>query len=442
MRENRLAKLAGLKKIAQETAYETAYETEFENDDAEKIYEKIAADIRALNTENKTVEGGRVFYIEAAGYYLGKLGETESSIQSGLKAAVGLGLWYGRKIPTDTLRALLDFEEAGLYDKFIEALNKGLGQKSSPEKDTKDKATETKPGGRRRVPEATRPYTQLTAPTGTKLTETAGSITYYYIIYATNSFGFNTDGKEKYKIVDNSYSKWEDAAKTLNALYEKSIQAPAAVTAPVAAATPAAVTPAPAEATTQANPELVSKIKEVLKRAKKEPLDIKSLGNEMLQIKQLDTSISSRGIDGLGSLAALVASRVGNLLPNLERATVVQIQGAKRRVLAANERGFLSMDVNTILDSINDIYGEYNRAPSSFLNKYFTKPAAPATAPAPAPTATPAAQAAQADDGLNNKDASLNKKFIKAATLRRLKIRSQMEAAIDSSAQMGRARVS
>lgn len=64
-------------------------------------------------------------------------------------------------------------------------------------------------------------------------------------------------------------------------------------------------------------------------------------------------------------------------------------------------------------------------------------PAAPVATPAPV---TPAPAVSPADDG-HSKGASLNKKFIKAATLRRLKIRSQMEAAIDSSAQMGRARV-
>ena len=51
----------------------------------------------------------------------------------------------------------------------------------------------------------------------------------------------------------------------------------------------------------------------------------------------------------------------------------------------------------------------------------------------PAVPATPPAE--------KKASSSFNKKIIKAATLRRLKIRSQMEAAIDSSAQMGRARV-
>ena len=95
------------------------------------------------------------------------------------------------------------------------------------------------------------------------------------------------------------------------------------------------------------------------------------------------------------------------------------------------------------MSEVNKTYESYGgddfgRMLRSFSSKMKKVEASPSTT---APTAT-TAPAAQADDGLNNKDASLNKKFIKAATLRRLKIRSQMEAAIDSSAQMGRARVS
>ena len=477
MRENRLAKLAGLKKMAlrdgtrktantvatpslepnTETAYETAYKTEFENNDSLKIYEKIKVDIRELSTKKKSLKGGgEVFFIEAAGYYLGRLGETEKSILNGLKTALGSGTWYGQKIPTNTLRELLDYEEAGLYNKFITALNlgstEGTGESASePEASSKNK--DTSAGRSRSVsPEATRGSSDATAVINKDLWgKTASDSNYKYIISGDGK-AFQWSSATAIGDHKQGDKNWSVMVGRINQLTGIDRAIPTAATPASAAATNPATTPAVTPAvttetatTTQANPELVSKIKEVLKRAKKEPLDIKSLGNEMLQIKQLDTSISSRGIDGLGSLAALVASRVGNLLPNLERATVVQIQGARRKVLAANGRGFLSMDVNTILDSINDIYGEYNRAPSLFLNRYFTKPAAPATTPtaapataaaATAPAATTAATAATATD------ASLNKKFIKAATLRRLKIRSQMEAAIDSSAQMGRARVS
>ena len=213
---------------------------------------------------------------------------------------------------------------------------------------------------------------------------------------------------------------------------------------PAPAVTPAATTATPAAApaattATTLDQSLVQKVAAVLQKAEYTPLNMKSGGSEMDKIKSL------KNVVGLIRLAAIIVLRVGDSLTTLPAAKSSDIISGTRKDLAVNMGGKFASDVGIILRQVNEITKIRNQSKAEFqklinsvsITQGTQSPAAPATA-APATTTAPAAQA---DDG-QNKSASLNKKFIKAATLRRLKIRSQMEAAIDSSAQMGRARVS
>lgn len=460
MRENRLAKLAEMKKVAlrdsmresastvatpslepkTETAYETAYKTEFKNDDSIKIYEKINVDIKELGTKKKSLKGGgEVFFIEAAGYYLGRLGETEKSILDGLKAALGPGIWYGQKIPTNTLQELLDYEEVGLYNKFITALNLGYTEgpgESVTESEASSKNKDTSAGRSRSVsPEATRGPSDATAVIKSDLWgKTASDSDYKYII-SRDGKAFQWAGAGKSGDHKQGDKNWSVMVGRINQLTGVDRVIPTSATpapAPAAAATTET-------AATTLDQSLVQKVAAVLEKALTFELNRQSVQSEQDEIRSLKNTLG-----GLNGLAAIIVSKVGDMLTTLSTASLAEINAGTRKELAVNMKGKFAGDVGTILRQVSEITRMGNKSPGSInrLESSLTQtPAATATAPTPRESAkTPSASGA-ADDG-QNKSASLNKKFIKAATLRRLKIRSQMEAAIDSSAQMGRARVS
>jgi len=433
MRENRLAKLAGLKKIAEDGSYDDSYKSK----SISELYEVLSRELMSLINVDEDA-------VKAAGYYLGKSNGTE---EEAIK-------YFRTNHPSHagdskSLKEAMDNKRSDMYDNFKQGFTKGRAEaylevsreaaQDSPQTTAPVAAApKSRASGRRRAPEAMRDYTKLTAPRGTTLTETAGNITYHYMIYAQNSFGFNTDGTDRYKKVDNSYSKWENAAETLNTLYGK--------TTPIAAAAPAVPAPAPAAApaatpaTTVLDQNLIQKVAVVLNKALLFRLNLQSVQSEQDEIRSLKNKLGS-----IDRLAAIIVSRVGENLRTLSAATLAEINSGTRKDLAVNMKGRFAGDVGTILRQVSEITRMENISRGSIkrLAERLTEtPASPtATAPTTNTPATTAPAAADADDG-QDKKASLNKKFIKAATLRRLKIRSQMEAAIDSSAQMGRARVS
>lgn len=279
-------------------------------------------------------------------------------------------------------------------------------------------------------PQATRTYKELKAPPNTVLEENGSDgKKYKYTILSNLSFSYIADGMNKPATVTTSYGKWNQAAENLNALYGKNsaAQATTSATTPTTTA-PAAVTTAPGK--NVLDKSLVQKVMAVLQKALDKPLNIKSLANEQEQIRSLNNKF------GLVRLAGMIVLKVGEELKTLSSASLAEINTSTRKELAVNMGGKFASDVGAILRQVNEMYRMGNRSPESLkqLASSVTIGEAPTSN-----TATPAADNS-ADDG-QVKKSSLDKKFIKAATLRRLKIRSQMEAAIDSSAQMGRARV-
>jgi hypothetical protein len=112
------------------------------------------------------------------------------------------------------------------------------------------------------------------------------------------------------------------------------------------------------------------------------------------------------------ALASIIASKVGGTLGALNEAGIATVSKAGQKELAINRGGPFAADTAVIMRQVNLLYKAFLDSKES-LNAYWGKKAS----------------------------ASLDKKFVKAATLRRMRVRSQMEASVDSSAQMGRSRV-
>jgi len=527
MRENRLAKLAGLKKIAEDGSYDDSYKSK----SISELYEVLSRELMSLINVDEDA-------VKAAGYYLGKSkGTEEGAIEyfrinhpshaggsRSLKEAMDnkrsdmydnfkQGFTEGKAKAT-AVAVSLEARTVNLFTETITYLNKYMNTMDkdsavryanrqfdynafSNSLDEKDKAELTnrhksiwddylsgvikhidkhygkRNQGRGGSPQATTgssagaTIVELTSPPKTVLTETGtDGRAYVYTILSTLSFSYTVDNSPS-KTVTTSYSSWNTAAEKLNAL--EAIRKNQA--APVAAATPAATAETPAATTAQEasfDPTLVSNVSILLRNASNRAYALFVPGNQQQQLttmfRAIDSAARRSGIEGVINpsqfLAKIIIARLGpESLAGIGRITNISSlrQGQIKRQ-AGQEVASLMSEVNKTYES----YGgdDFRRMLVSFSSKMkkveaspTTTPAtaAPATAPA-ATTTTPAtttttttatapAAAADADDG-QNKSASLNKKFIKAATLRRLKIRSQMEAAIDSSAQMGRARVS
>lgn len=412
MRENRLAKLAGLKKLARIVGLVKS-----------EIDKNLALSYQPGFYE---AEGGAILYLDAnkkwyvAANEVGKI----TGITADKFTPVGDNEVYDVISSTPTTEASNKFrtyrDKAKLADK-------------SPA-DNKVKTPTSGRGGA----QATTGYTALTAAPGIKLEEVGtDGRSYVYTIISPSSFSYTVDDSAL-KTVTTSYRNWNDAAKKLNTLEADRRNKAATPATPTPAVTAPAV-PAEAPAATTLDQALVQKVAAVLQKAEFTPLNIKSGGNEMDQIKSLKSVVG-----GLIQLAAIIVLRVGDSLTTLPAARSSDITSGTRKDLAVNMGGRFASDVGIILRQVNDITKIRNQSKAEFqklVKSVSITQGAQSPAPAaPATTTTPAA--APATGAATATDASLNKKFIKAATLRRLKIRSQMEAAIDSSAQMGRARVS
>lgn len=298
-------------------------------------------------------------------------------------------------------------------------------------------------------PQATRSPTKLDAPPGTKLQELAGSVVYNYTIIGPLEFSYFTGKTPEDKAnegspkkVTSAYSKWERAAKTLNTLWATSgkaaaspAQAPAATSAPAAgtgSATPAASAAKPPDA----QETVVGQVLQAMYGTKMAETPGIDLTREKRVLKIVMDSLS--GSVGTGQRYAFSVARV-----------LLDTNGAlKASVPATAYEAMKSKDFLTNLQvAINTLYKsafEWSKAQARGGGHH-----------AGLWERIKAKTFSQADAGKILKDyitSGLNmklvtsknhdSKFVKAATLRRLKIRSQMEAAIDSSAQMGRARVS
>lgn len=295
-------------------------------------------------------------------------------------------------------KTYLETNRAGNWDNYVSALTKIINDYYK-----KGRTTSGGGGGGSSAPTVT-----LKAPVNTILREVGtDEKDYLYTIISPTSFSYQMKGMATPKVVTTSYSKWNEAATNLNNLYTK--QTPAATPAATPAdpaATAAPVTPAAAGL----DQAIVSKIAKVLTVGMTKPLAIATAGDEITQITQMSTFLEPKG--GIMALASIIASKVGRTLGALNEADIATVSKAGQKELAINRGGQFAADTAVIMRQVNLLYKAFLDSKES-LNAYWGKKAS----------------------------TSLDKKFVKAATLRRMRIRSQMEAAVDSSAQMGRSRV-
>jgi len=297
---------------------------------------------------------------------------------------------------------------------------------------------------------------------GKTLTDTSG---YTYVTAADGKSLTFSINKSAPKTLNQYYSKWKDVVKNIN-----SLPIPAATTT----ATPAATTsPSPAAAATTSSGGVTAQTvvsDQVIMNVAKVLTDVYGgatyagrtvFRNEMGMVREMINYLN--GVGGqlgvsLNSAETLAQIITGPIRPGLGTFAKVSLDGVSERTMEKQYR----QELNVIMTAVKGLFDRIGKKAglqkllsyNSNLKEAYTNslsksnsstatqtanPAAPPAAPV-IPPATPVAPAAEADDG-QVKKSSLDKKFIKAATLRRLKIRSQMEAAIDSSAQMGRARV-
>ena len=347
-----------------------------------------------------------------------------------------------------------------------------------------------------RSPAATRGSTQalvIKHEKGTKLEDIGGTYT-YLIEDPSSKFSYFNSAKpnETGKVFDKgtvSIQQWNKAVAVLND--DKKVKvtskpqpaAPAAATD--AAATGAATTPTVAEnasspAPLDAQEKVVSEVLAQMygqKMAGTAGIDFK---NEERILKITLDSLS--GTKGAGQRYA----------PAIARVLLSQTPALKSSVPATSAEALANKPFLTNLQAaINSLYsnaftwsrsqgkGDENHASlwkrikaktfsqadaGSILKSYMEKglkvttkemkvpeeaPAKPAVTPPQSPTVTPPATTTappaaegKADDGYKKSSSRIDPRIKKLATLRRLRVRSQMEAATDSSAQFGRSRVS
>jgi len=198
--------------------------------------------------------------------------------------------------------------------------------------------------------------------------------------------------------------------------------------------------------------------------------------NEMGMVRkmmdQLNTTAQSLGVT-IGSAEALAQIITPSIRPGLGRFGTANLDGLGERDMEKQYRA----ELNLIMTAVKNLFDRIKKSPAQLLNyqpnlrdaaialkqkrEGAKTPAAgttPAATPAPSAPATPAPSAAatpttgaggtpepkaEANDGSSfGKKSSLNPKFKKLAKLRRLRVRGQMEAAIEPSARLGVSRVS
>ena len=415
MRENRLAKLAGLKKMAEvKMSDRVAGKTNFN-------ISQIASPGYFRDMEDN------ILYYDGKSWFLAARRGTKEFTSNDIRGYPPVG---------DE-----DYELVGIRNLSMNDLT-SLGYKN-PDAAPTTPATSTS-RSRTSGPQATtapiKPTT-ITHAVGTKLKDDSYE---YEVMDQKKSFEWidlrNRSKHGTFSLSQSGTAKWNKAVAALNALTPQTSPVAAA---PVAAAVTQAAAPAATTATTTQeasfDPALVSNVSIILRNASTRAYAMLIPGNQQQQLttmfRAINAAASSLGINGVINPSQFLANIIIAQLGPEALAGIGKISGisALRQGEIKRQAG---QEVARLMSEVNKTYESYGGDDFKRMLRSFSSKMKKAEASPPATAST-----AEADDG-QNKSASLNKKFIKAATLRRLKIRSQMEAAIDSSAQMGRARVS
>jgi hypothetical protein len=367
----------------------------------------------------------------------------------------------------------------------LSSLSNLFPKATSPEK--KPSGGGKKPGSPQKQPTTVK----LLLPAGQSVTDGWGT----YTGIDENNFSYVSQSGKR-GTYNNTKSGWKTSAEKINAMWAEKNKGqsatPSAVTTP--ATTPAAGTPA-AEAPTaggvrQLNQVTVACVRAVLQKASEKALAFWTGENERGRIRDLASSIQRYGgvysSDALSTLAQMVVAKNEQYLNSVFPQDVSgQIYQASKADLKISGKGRFSGAVAAVLSVMNQIFNEYVENKEGYITAFVsnqqtlrgaassaaapaqapaTPPATPAATPqaatvtppapaasaAPAATATPPASAPAsaasnpADDGMTKKkrSQSIDPRIKKLAILRRLRVRSQMEAAVEASSMFGRSRVS
>lgn len=277
-----------------------------------------------------------------------------------------------------------------------------------------------------KAPVAKKPASDATDKTAVIKPELRGKQTkdakYKYIISADGrSFRWSSQDKSgTHKLGDKN---WGRMVAALNALPASTVSNDTYIKPEVPAAQEAAKPAAPETATPASTLDagLVQKVEFILGRAMNYSLNVKSGHSEKAQISKLVSAVEStkKSGSGLNFLAQMIVASAPNAFQAIAGADLATLGKATMKDLAVHRNGAYSGDVGVILGKINEIAANYAKDKGLF-DKIAVQPK---TAPAKAASKYPA-------------------KIIRLASLRRLRVRSEMEAAITGCAMPGRDRVS
>jgi hypothetical protein len=270
--------------------------------------------------------------------------------------------------------------------------------------------------------------------------------------YKIDSVGLSFSWTDKYNHTGDHKqgdSKWGEMVRNLNKL---NAPAPAATALPSTPAAPAAA-PAPAAGSTESKNTYTSE-EALLAQVLQNMYDNKLVGTPGLDLRNevRVTKIIMDGVGGGVGKGKRYASAAARVLLNQNAGLAEPIKGANYNSLIKNTEflGSLQQAINGLYKTAFTWSKSLSRtspAHAGFWKRIKSKSFDEQTASS--------IVGAYIKEGLNfsyegsgstteketSKAYSSKNKFIKAAKLRRLKVRSQMESAIDSSAQMGRSRI-
>jgi hypothetical protein len=241
-----------------------------------------------------------------------------------------------------------------------------------------------------------------------------------------------------------SVDKWNRAVNVLNSLAPISTPsaAPATTTEPATGA-PAAEPPKPEAAVSgQAasfDPQMISNVSIILQKASSRAYAMTVPGNQKKQIKDMLRAIgvaaTVAGISGVTNPSQFLANLIIAKRGPASFATIGKMQD-----VAALSRGDIKSaakeEVRLLMEGVNEVYriyggNDYERMVRQFASVMRRGQAASA-AQKEQVTQAPAATTAS----------HLDPRIKKLAKLRRLRVRAQMEAAVEPSAKLGRSRIS
>jgi hypothetical protein len=259
------------------------------------------------------------------------------------------------------------------------------------------------------------------------------------------SLTYSKDGSVP-KTLNQSYKNWPQLVKNINELTPVA-GSDSAATAGTATDTQPATAPAakteeakPAEATRQFDPSTLAGVKAVLIRAAKPGgfgLSVGTAANERRRIqKMIETISSSEGpsIDAYDFLTKmlLVSPRGDTYLTAFFRGASQDdidaiMRSPRKDVVADPKGGKYNRQVAAVLSVLNEVYdGDFSedntKAIKDFKAKYV--------------------KASKLNNSIIKISSKVDPKIKKLATLRRLRVRSQMEEATESATRFGRSRIS